>query len=220
MKLFFDLDGPILDVSERYFRVYCESLKKISHTPESKANYWSMKRQKVPDAAILGSSIDRDSVNRYISDRKKMIEDPAFLRYDNVWTELYPTYQRVFCKIPTVLVTLRNNPENLSKQLRDLNIDTWFEQILSYPRWEKSEDLWKIKVQLILESGSLQDFFPEDCLFVGDTETDILAGKKLGMQTVAVGFGIRTRGILEKYQPDLLFDTPSEFEMFLLEQYL
>jgi len=220
IKLFFDLDGPILDVSERYFEVYCECLKKTSFIPLSKDNYWNKKRQKISEVEILAVAPKTELTNIYTINRKKLIEDPVFLEYDKVWTALLPTYERLFHEIPSVLVTLRNKPEHLHQQLRNLTINSWFCRVLSNPAIERSEDRWKIKVALIKESGLLHDISPRDCLFVGDTETDILAGKNLGMKTAAIGFGIRTDDILLKYNPDLLFTTQLEFSKFLKEQYL
>lgn len=220
MKLFFDLDGPILDVSERYFRVYCECLKNSPHVPLSKEDYWCKKQQKISETDILNRDFNKDSVNTYLAERKKLIEDPVFLKYDKIWTDLLPTYECLFHKIPAVLVTLRSNPENLHQQLLNLNIDSWFYRILSHPNIDQSENRWKIKVELIQKSGLLHNISPENCLFIGDTETDIMAGKNLGMETAVVTFGIRTRDILLKYKPDLIFDTQLELSNFLQARYL
>jgi phosphoglycolate phosphatase len=220
MKLFFDLDGPILDVSDRYFRVYCECFNGTSHVPLLKDYYWDKKKQKISEAEILSSDLNMDLVSTCIKDRKKLIENPAFLKYDKVWADLVPIYEHLFHKIPTVLVTLRSNPENLHQQLKNLNIDSWFYRILSHPNIDQPEDRWKIKVNLIQESGLLDNISPEECLFIGDTETDILAGKKLKMETAAVSFGIRTSDILLKYKPDQIFHTQLQLSMFLQKRYL
>jgi len=79
IKLFFDLDGPILDVSERYFEVYCECLKKTSFIPLSKDNYWDKKRQKISEVEILAVAPKTELANMYSINRKKLIEDPVFL---------------------------------------------------------------------------------------------------------------------------------------------
>jgi phosphoglycolate phosphatase-like HAD superfamily hydrolase len=47
----------------------------------------------------------------------------------------------------------------------------------------------------------------DDGIIVGDTETDIAAGKELSLTTVAVLNGIRTRRMLEMCQPDHIIDS-------------
>ena len=42
---------------------------------------------------------------------------------------------------------------------------------------------------------------PEDCLVVGDTEKDIIAGKKAGMTTVGITSGITKKDVFERYGP-------------------
>ncbi|MCH8276159.1 MAG: hypothetical protein IIA50_01265 [Bacteroidetes bacterium] len=52
MKIYFDLDGPILDVSERYYEVYKNSLPKGSKVLNKKT-YWNLKRAAVPEEIIF-----------------------------------------------------------------------------------------------------------------------------------------------------------------------
>ena len=50
------------------------------------------------------------------------------------------------------------------------------------------------------------DSYNKRSVIVGDTETDILAGKRFGLKTVAVTNGMRNRNFLKKYKPDVLID--------------
>jgi phosphoglycolate phosphatase len=51
---------------------------------------------------------------------------------------------------------------------------------------------------------------PRQCLMVGDSEKDIIAGKAAGMITCAVTYGMRTEESLIKHQPNfILSDFPS-----------
>ena len=57
---------------------------------------------------------------------------------------------------------------------------------------------------------------PEQCVMVGDTTVDILAGKNARTQTVGVlcGFGEKTE--LEALKPDLMLDTTGMLKTFLI----
>ena len=51
---------------------------------------------------------------------------------------------------------------------------------------------------------------PEECMYLGDTNTDMQTGKAAGMTTVGVLWGFRGREELEQYQPDYLIAEPKE----------
>ena len=51
---------------------------------------------------------------------------------------------------------------------------------------------------------------PEDCLYFGDTNTDMKTGRNAGMPTVGVLWGFRDRKELESFHPDYLIETPGE----------
>lgn len=51
---------------------------------------------------------------------------------------------------------------------------------------------------------------PEECLYVGDTDTDMDTGHQAGMFTVGVTWGFRPRKELEEHEADLIVDTPGE----------
>jgi phosphoglycolate phosphatase len=49
------------------------------------------------------------------------------------------------------------------------------------------------------------DFAPRDVVVVGDSPHDVIAGKRYGARTVAIGTGLSDRHELEQAQPDLFF---------------
>ena len=51
--------------------------------------------------------------------------------------------------------------------------------------------------------------------FIGDTGVDVMAGKALGMHTIAVLSGFRERTILEGYAPDYIFNDISDIKLML-----
>jgi phosphoglycolate phosphatase-like HAD superfamily hydrolase len=220
IMLFFDLDGPILDVSERYYSVYNICVRQLGGEPLDKYEYWDEKRANVPEREIVGRSLDEKQVDRYLTARMELIEESGFLRLDRVWEELSRTYPKLFLAHPATVVTLRTNDDSLGEQLRCLGIDSWFRNVLSWPNTGQVDNRWQIKVEMIEKSGLLDSLDPRDCVFVGDTETDILAGRHFGMKTLAVAFGIRSRELLVPCQPDEIFDSPDAFSAYLRTVFL
>lgn len=55
---------------------------------------------------------------------------------------------------------------------------------------------------------------PEECLYFGDTNTDMKTGMAAGMDTVGVTWGFRGREELEAFHPKFLVDEPGEVLKF------
>ena len=58
---------------------------------------------------------------------------------------------------------------------------------------------------------------PEDCLYVGDSEVDVLTASRAGMDCASVLWGFRSREELEEAGAKLLFETPEALKSFLLD---
>jgi phosphoglycolate phosphatase-like HAD superfamily hydrolase len=217
---FFDLDGPILDVSDKYYKAYAKALHEIGCSALDKHQYWYLKRNKSSDYDILARTSSERSINEFKKRRNTLIEDTELLKLDFVWPQLEETYERLFSQIPTNLVTLRTYSDKAHWQLKQLGIHSWFNGILSHPASGDRDERWKMKVNLIKNSGILNTIDGKDSVVVGDTETDILAGKYLGFKTIAVSFGIRSREYLLPVEPDSLFDSPGELSRYLQREYL
>lgn len=50
----------------------------------------------------------------------------------------------------------------------------------------------------------------ENCIFVGDSDTDILTAKKAGLKSIGVLWGFRDREVLEKAKADFIISSPHE----------
>lgn len=108
-----------------------------------------------------------------------------------------------------VLVTLRHDPEALRWQLEGLGLRPLFSRVLSTPAVAGLGEQGRTKADLVREALGAQRF---EGWFVGDTATDILAGRELGLKTAAVTFGIRTAAEFAPLAPDRLLADPAELE--------
>lgn len=63
----------------------------------------------------------------------------------------------------------------------------------------------------LLHAADLLDHSPEHCLYVGDAERDVLAGRAAGMPTVVAGYGyLLPTDLPESWGPDGIIHRPSE----------
>ncbi len=59
---------------------------------------------------------------------------------------------------------------------------------------------------------------PEECVYLGDTDTDMKTGKAAGMYTVGVTWGFRSRKELEENHADQIIDRPQELLKLIEEK--
>ena len=133
-----------------------------------------------------------------------LIESDPYLIYDKLQDGARDVLETLSAKNELVLVTLRTHPEQLHKQLERLDLKKYFLAVLVWgkefwPRWKMKYDL--IKDFLNTRAGSIKH------LLIGDTETDILAGRNLGFETIAVLNGIRSYSILKETNPSHITDS-------------
>ena len=59
---------------------------------------------------------------------------------------------------------------------------------------------------------------PGECLYVGDSEVDVLTAGRAGMDCATVLWGFRSREELEQAGAKLFFNTPEELGEFILKR--
>ncbi|MFH0935743.1 MAG: HAD hydrolase-like protein [Candidatus Omnitrophota bacterium] len=203
-NLLLDLDGPILDVSERYYRVYKKIIEEIGGRPLDKKTYWRCKRKKIDLSKMLClSAIKKDKALLFRREWLNRIERKSFLTYDRIWPYTRDTLKKLSIKHKLILITLRRSPANLNWQLRRLKLKGYFDSILCQGN---NKGDWRVKYDLARRAG-----LHCACSFlIGDTEIDILSGKKSGAKTIALLSGVRCRDILRRYKPDYILNSLRE----------
>jgi len=197
MNVYFDLDGTLLDVSDRYYKVYSDLMRAFGIQPFSKAEYWRAKRSGREEALLRRTRVPPD---QYYNRRRHMLELTSYLRLD----KKSDAVNRVLSKLKrdnhrVILVTLRRSKLNLDRQLQRLGLLERFNIVLQ--RRDEKVEPWRAKACLISENLK----FGKTCsVMVGDTETDILAAKHLGINSVAVASGLRTKTILLPFKPNYI----------------
>lgn len=202
---FFDLDGPILDVSFKYYQVYADLLAEEGYTPLPKDTYWEMKRARIPAAEILAHSQAEAWTTVYRKLRKDQIETDPYLAYDRLQPQIKEVLTALGRSYRLVMMTLRSSRPHLLRELERLGLLPFFEQILS--SGEELNPRWKVKYNAIQQYCT--DGIPAGSWIIGDTSTDILAGTHLGLSTIAVLSGIRNREWIEKASPMHVIDDVS-----------
>lgn len=207
-----DLDGPVLDVSERYYAVHCEILGDLKVAPVPRAAYWEGKRRQHAPDRIQPGLLDAAVLARYRRCWLERIEDRRFLYFDRAQDGAVEMLRHLRGEgFRLVAATLRQRCDELLWELQRLGVRQAFDKVLCSGDTASAEG-WILKRQLIETSpNDLRDA----CLLAGDTEADVLAARALGLPSVAVLNGIRSRESLAGVSPDFVIADLAELSAVL-----
>ncbi|NER82902.1 MAG: HAD family hydrolase [Leptolyngbya sp. SIO1D8] len=211
--IFCDFDGPIADVSERYYATYRLALAKtqveqaVSSVRQlTKAQFWHMKQNRVPDTTIAACSglSDRETQD-FLKRVEEIVNQPTLLHQD----QLQPGAKAALTALQSegtrvVIVTLRQASQVLDF-LHNHGLATAVSQIYgaqdttsAYPNRVAH------KVARLEEAIADQHRLGMSTTMswmIGDTEADIRAGQAAGLPTLALTCGIRSAAYLKGFHP-------------------
>lgn len=193
MNIFFDLDGTLIDSKTRLYLLFSHLNPniKISFT-----EYWNLKMSKISHNEIL-INMFKYSEEQFFNFNglwMKSIEEDEWLKYDIPFENVTKTLLHLSNNNNLILVTARQFPGQVKKQLIQFGWSNLFSKILvTEQKIEKHELIESLKLPL-----------SENDLIIGDTGKDIQTGKKLGLKSIAVTTGFLNEQCLKSYQPDLI----------------
>lgn len=219
--VFCDFDGPIVDVSERYYQTYLKGLLAVaqlqSHTGESptlrpvpKSQFWQMKQNRVADAEIAAcSGLPDDLFQPFIRQVERIVNHPSLLEWDCI----QPTAQAALeyfrqSNMRLVLVTLRH-PRQVETFLQAQGISHLVSEVYGTTdlnaayanRVEHKCDL----LAAAIAQQTAQGHLTHNSWMIGDTEADILAGQAMGLSTAALACGVRSETYLQQLAPSKVY---------------
>lgn len=208
MNIIFDLDGTLLDSSERLYRLFQELVPE-SHL--SKDQYWNLKRNQLSHQIILSRYFQGHDFNEFNLQWMKHIEDENYLMMDFVFDDTVYVLRYLSRKANIILLTARQYEKRLVSELQRLNIKDYFNMILTTAsRYTKEELLRKCLFDGELIKG-------QNDIFVSDMGKDILLGQSLGYKTIAISHGFMNKEHLLKYYPDYIIGNLMEIIEYVVE---
>lgn len=226
LRLITDFDGPIMDVSDRYYRVYQQCLMETQRPDQEvcvlpKAEFWEMKRGRVPETEIgILSGLDASGARSFADKRRQTVHTLPYLIYDRPASGAVETLEKVQrAGVELVVMTMRRVRE-LDEALNRCNLGPFFPDNRRYCLPNDYVKTGDVKDKPLLMAKALSELPPaSDVWMVGDTEADIVAAKTHGVKVIGVLCGIRDRTQLEKYQPDLIANNLSEAVEIILNSH-
>ncbi|MBD1831719.1 HAD family hydrolase [Cyanobacteria bacterium FACHB-472] len=233
LTVFCDFDGPIVDVSRRYYTTYQLALAETQELYQAQGEilpitmlkleqFWQMKQERVPDVEIaMRSGLAGEQIDIFLQCVVNLVNQPALLQKDKMqpgvnWA--LPLLHSQGFKL--VLVTLRSSSQ-VTQILQNYGLARLFSGIYGTEDDDAAYvNYAHVKTQL-LEKAIAQHSQPNSesslAWMVGDTEADILAGQAVSIPTIALTCGIRSRQRLQQFQPTCIHNDLLSVAHYLLE---
>ena len=217
LRIITDFDGPIMDVSERYYRVYQFCLDEVRRSEQtvrclSKAEFWRCKRAQVPEREIgRMSGLDDQQALEFTRLRRETVHTLSYLSYDRPTETAIASLERIQqAGIDLVVMTMRRVRE-LNHAFEENDLARFFPADRRYCLPDDYVKTGDVRDKPLLMARAIEELPPASYVcMIGDTEADIAAAKSQDIPAIAVLSGIRDRDRLEQHGPDLIVQDLSE----------
>ncbi len=238
LTVFCDFDGPLVDVSKRYYSTYQLALADTQAYYQaegiplftqllSQQQFWQMKQERVADTEIaMRSGLQGKQIDVFLQDVERIVNQPALLHKDKMQPGVNWALALLHSHgVKLVLVTLRCQSQAI-QILQNYGLARLFSGIYgtqdSHVAYQNYAD---VKTQLL--ATAIAEQLPSTgvriadcCWMIGDTEADILAGQAVSISTIALTCGIRSSLYLKQFQPTRIHSDLLSAAHYLLEQTL
>lgn len=197
--IIFDLDGTLVD-----------SRRDIANAVNFTLKHFNLKQKSIGEiSSYIGRGIE-DLLRKSLGEKNILLKK-ALLTFEGYYrkhstdnTALYPNTREVlehFKDKKKVIITNRKYQSTLLT-LKALGVYKYFEEIMGGddPCCAKPSSCPLDKIISILNIPK------EKAIIVGDMNIDIFAGRKAGITTCAVTYGIGKKGDIVKAKPDFIVD--------------
>jgi phosphoglycolate phosphatase-like HAD superfamily hydrolase len=225
LRVITDFDGPIMDVSERYYRVYHFCLDQVQAPGQivcrlTKDDFWQLKRSQVPEREIgRQSGLDDAQAKEFAKQRKQTVHTLPYLVYDTPLPGAIESLQRMIdMGFELTTMTMRRTRE-LNLALEQYDLGRFFHPDRRYCLSNDFVKTHDVRDKTWLMGQALAELPPAaQTWMIGDTEADILAAKAHGIPVIAVLSGIRNRDRLQQHRPDWIAANLSEAVEIVVQQ--
>ncbi len=204
--IIFDLDGTLLDVTERYAQGYIEAAKKMSLQIPEKEKIIELKKFGLTGFEIL-KTIYQDESDEKIKQtdelRIRITNSHELICKDKPYQAARNTLKKIKeSSFKTAVVTLR--PKEFNKQIKDFGLSQFIDLIINESSKEKTNALIKASKKIGVSTF--------DCIAIGDSPADIIQAKNIGMKTIAAEYALIGKERLAKENPNYFAKNLNDIE--------
>ena len=198
MKIFlFDFDGVVIDTLPIAVEVYNQRMRAYGiqnqFTPATFAALFLNNFHKGLSAVISDEIIREKILKEKNAEYERRKDD--FRVFEGIKETLFE-----LAKFGKLIIISSNGTQFINALLESRGI-TCFDEVLG-------GDIEKSKVKKI--NWQKEKYPNAEIYYIGDTTGDVKESKETKIKAVAVTWGFHSREVLEKQNPDFIFDKPSE----------
>ena len=215
----FDIDGTLVDSFPVFSSVFNKVMMPYLSEGVSHEFLGDCLNKGLDLGEIVRKVCPTQTGTSFIEQRRKEIME-LFLKVEPEEIKLLPGVAELFKslkgkELKIGIATGRTSPpEREWYRFKRFGLDRFIDSIVTSREVERR----KPAPDALLECAKRLEVPIQKCLAVGDTEIDIIAAREAGAIPVAVTTGHDGRALLEKENPELIFDNLNEFSSFLFDQ--
>lgn len=196
--IFFDLDGTIVDSREAYIEAAKIAFHAIGQETPEVATVLEIPKRLEQNQPI--DDITRGTTQKFLAVYLKTYYAITGLKTKPI-PNIHATLATLQQKAKLALITMRYVPKTaIAQELQQFGLALYFSHIVTALDTHKP----KPSPEALIKTVEAMDVQMCDCLIVGDSVSDIKAGKNAGARTVAVLSGLFRHEELAKENPDLI----------------
>lgn len=215
LTIFCDLDGPLIDVSQRYYKTYQLALAEtqaqaqaqgetLTLTPMSLAQFWSMKQSKRPDIEIAYlSGLSGHHIDFFMQQVQAIVNQPLLLQEDRLQTGVHEALEGLMQQgAQLALVTLRCQAQ-VDQILHQHQLTRYFRLARGTHDQQAAYKNYAVCKQALIQDAitAMGLTSHQPIWMIGDTEADVLAAQAMKIKTVALTCGMRNYTFLHSLSP-------------------
>ena len=211
--MLFDMDGTVLDTLHDLNAAVNRALQEFGFPPQS----IDETRRKVGNGSrrLMELSVPAGTDEREI-DRLLAFYLPYYNAHANDTTAPYPGIIRLLETLKAdgfPLAVVSNKPDRTVKELSKIHFSGLLD--IAVGENEAAGVRRKPWPDTLLAAAAALGADPGECLYVGDSEVDVLTAARAGMPCASVLWGFRSRSELEAAGAKLFFDTQDKLRKYL-----
>lgn len=205
----FDLDGTVINTNELVIASWKHALgKHLARCPEDREIIMSFGEPLV-DTARRYDNDNADAICRTYREYNISVHDQMIRGYDGM-EDTIKNLKSMGIKVGIVTSKMRETAE---RALRIFNLFDLMDVVVTVDDTEKH----KPNPEPLLKAVKTLGLSPENVMYVGDTNYDMLCGKNAGCSTCAVRYSMVPSEELMKYDPDYMIDKPGDIIKIIRE---
>lgn len=212
--ILFDMDGTVLDTLRDLNAAVNRALSQFGYPPQS----LDETRRKVGNGSrrLLELSLPPETPEETIGEVLAWYL-PYYNEHANDSTAPYPGITALLKALKSAdypLAVVSNKPDRTVRELARIHFPGLME--IAVGENERGGVRRKPWPDTLLTAAAELGVDPGECLYVGDSEVDVLTASRAGMDCASVLWGFRSRAELEAAGARYFFATPKELQSFLL----